>query len=223
MHYLIQRATTSVDLVDDGSRSLWSNTDPLHVADFHPDSSAHHPVTEARALYDAERLFILFTVADRYVRCVHDQNQQRVCEDSCVEFFVEPRAGLGYFNFEVNCGGTILANHITDPTRVDGKVASAIRIDDEWLARIEIAHSMPSIVEPENVESVEWRVALSIPFDLFAAHLGPLGNPAGQTWRANFYKCGDATSHPHWASWAPIGERLDFHQPDRFGEITFAV
>ena len=23
-------------------------------------------------------------------------------------------------------------------------------------------------------------------------------------WRANFYKCGDDTSHPHWAAWSPL-------------------
>ena len=36
----------------------------------------------------------------------------------------------------------------------------------------------------------------------------------GDRWRANFYKCGDETSHPHWASWSPVG-RLDFHRPQR--------
>ncbi|MEW6117215.1 MAG: carbohydrate-binding family 9-like protein, partial [Nitrospirota bacterium] len=39
-------------------------------------------------------------------------------------------------------------------------------------------------------------------------------------WRANFYKCGDATSHPHWASWAPV-EALNFHLPHCFGTICF--
>lgn len=218
MEYTIQRATSSVDL-----NGAWPNVAPLDIANFHPESSSHRPAVQARALYDADRIHVAFTVADQYVRCVHDRNQQTVCEDSCVEFFVEPRAGLGYFNFELNCGGTMLANHITDPTRVEGKVASAGPIENEWLSRIEITHSLPLIVEPEIVEAVVWRVALSIPFELFEAYLGSLGDPAGQTWRANFYKCGDATSHPHWASWAPIGKRLDFHQPDRFGAITFAV
>jgi hypothetical protein len=45
---------------------------------------------------------------------------------------------------------------------------------------------------------------------------------SGQTWRANLYKCADLSSHPHWGAWAEIGERLDFHQPSRFGEIAFA-
>ncbi|MCD6337129.1 MAG: hypothetical protein J7M01_02720, partial [Candidatus Marinimicrobia bacterium] len=36
----------------------------------------------------------------------------------------------------------------------------------------------------------------------------------------NLYKCGDKTSHPHWASWSPI-DKLNFHQPKHFGEFVF--
>ena len=53
-------------------------------------------------------------------------------------------------------------------------------------------------------------------------YIGTIGDVRGQTWRGNFYKCGDHTSHPHWASWSPIGEQLDFHQPEFFGELRFA-
>ena len=57
---------------------------------------------------------------------------------------------------------------------------------------------------------------------LLVKYAGPLPGMQDQTWRANFYKCGDATSHPHWASWNPIGEKLSFHKPEYFGEIVFA-
>ena len=54
---------------------------------------------------------------------------------------------------------------------------------------------------------------------LGALDLGPLEPPAQRRWRGNFYKCADESSHPHWASWRPIGEKLDFHTPEFFGEI----
>ena len=38
----------------------------------------------------------------------------------------------------------------------------------------------------------------------------------------NFFKCADDSSHPHWASWAPIGEALNFHQPQYFAPLRFA-
>jgi hypothetical protein len=43
---------------------------------------------------------------------------------------------------------------------------------------------------------------------------------SGQVWHANFYKCGDHTSHKHWASWQPVKE-LNFHRPEDFGDIVF--
>ena len=42
-------------------------------------------------------------------------------------------------------------------------------------------------------------------------------------WRGNAFKCADETSHPHWASWAPIGEALNFHAPGWFGDLDFEL
>jgi hypothetical protein len=43
-----------------------------------------------------------------------------------------------------------------------------------------------------------------------------------ETLRANFYKCGDGTSVPHYLSWNQvITETPDFHRPEFFGEISF--
>ncbi|MFH1567889.1 MAG: carbohydrate-binding family 9-like protein, partial [Gemmatimonadota bacterium] len=68
-----------------------------------------------------------------------------------------------------------------------------------------------------------WAVEYHVPFALFASYFGASVPRQGTVWRANFYKCGDRTSHPHWGSWAPVGTpRPNFHQPDFFQAITFA-
>jgi len=37
---------------------------------------------------------------------------------------------------------------------------------------------------------------------------------------ANFYKCGDGLSKPHYLSWKPIvAEKPDFHRPEFFSTI----
>jgi hypothetical protein len=44
----------------------------------------------------------------------------------------------------------------------------------------------------------------------------------GVKWRANLYKCADATSHPHWLTWSKVDyNRPNFHLPDYFGELEF--
>jgi hypothetical protein len=76
-------------------------------------------------------------------------------------------------------------------------------------------------VDPEIQGPVEWCLEYSIPLSIFEAYLGKAVDPAGGRWRGNFYKCGDETSHPHWASWSPIGEELNFHCPEHFGILEF--
>ena len=44
----------------------------------------------------------------------------------------------------------------------------------------------------------------------------------GGIWRANFYKCADKTSHPHWLTWSVVDKpRPDFHVPQFFGILEF--
>ena len=200
---------------------VWNRSDTLSVNQFHPASSNHRPEVAARLLYDREGIYVHFKIKDRYVRSVHTHHQESVCQDSCAEFFFQPKATPGYLNMEANAGGVFLCSYITDHQRVPGGFAKYRPIDSTWLDRIKVYHSLPAIVDPELTEPVEWHLEYCIPFTLIEAYTGPLGRIAGQVWSANFYKCGDQTSHPHWASWAPIGEELNFHKPDRFAPITF--
>jgi hypothetical protein len=147
---------------------------------------------------------------------VHTEFQSQTYQDSCVEFFVQPKPDQGYFNFEFNCGGALACSYIT----YGEGYKNYTKLTPEEGAQIRIYHSLPAVVDPEIQEETLWRLEFAIPFSLLAQHVGPLGNVAGQAWRANFYKCGDQTSHPHWASWMAIDE-LNFHLPRCFGTIQF--
>ncbi|MBQ1647521.1 MAG: hypothetical protein II047_03470, partial [Bacteroidales bacterium] len=40
--------------------------------------------------------------------------------------------------------------------------------------------------------------------------------------RANFYKCGDGLTVPHFVTWAPIAtEKPDYHRPEFFADLLF--
>ena len=144
-----------------------------------------------------------------------------VCFDTCVELFIQPKKDRGYFNFEINCGGTMLLYCIDDPTRENGDFRRYAKVSPEHAAMIDIATTMPRTTPVEITEPVEWSLALRIPFAMMEPYVGPIGDVRGQTWRGSRYKCGDQTCHPHWASWSPIGEKLSFHQPEKFGELSF--
>jgi len=218
MEYRVRRAPSETKLDQD-----WTDADVATVAHFHPTSSDHRPVTRFRMLYDDRGVYVSFDVRDRYVLCRRTEDQAMVCRDSCVEAFLQPKRDRGYFNFETNCGGAMLLYYVTDPTRVPGVGLKAFeRVRPELMERIERFTSLPAgKAFEERVELLQWRVAYFVPNEVFENYVGELGPATQRRWRGNFYKCADESSHPHWASWSPIGSELNFHQPEGFGEIGF--
>ena len=87
-----------------------------------------------------------------------------------------------------------------------------------------VAHGRPwrdkDVVDPAIEQDTVWLNEFFIPYSLFEHYLGKFGDKTGMTWRANFYKCGDKTPMPHWASWAPI-TATNFHLPDCFQPLKF--
>ena len=176
-----------------------------------------------RVLYDERALALIFRVEDRYVRAVAERFQDGVCTDSCVEFFVAPITGSqAYFNFEVNCGGTMLLHRCPSPEERD-QGRKTENVSDEDGATIQMATTLPKFVEPEIAEPTTWAVEYHVPFALFAKYFCSQTPTPGCEWLGNFYKCGDQTSHPHWGSWAPVDTpRPNFHQPNFYQPLIFA-
>jgi hypothetical protein len=220
MEYLIKRAPTPPALAGDWDGKIWRAANTLDVSIFRDKSTAHHPQTQAKLLYDDRGVYGIFRVEDKYVRSVQTAYNSSVCGDSCVEFFVKPRADKGYFNFEMNCGGTLLLFYITDHTRTENGFKERTDVPWEIASQMKIYHSMPNVVDPAIEQDTVWLNEFFIPYSLFEHYLGKFGDKTGMTWRANFYKCGDKTPMPHWASWAPI-TATNFHLPDCFQPLKF--
>jgi hypothetical protein len=221
MNHLVRRAPASLRISADWNYPAWQELPSLSIDQFHPDSSDHRPQTRAKLAYTPDALLAIFHVRDRYVKSVSAQFQEMVCNDSCVELFAQPKHDCGYFNFELNCGGTMLLYYIEDATRVGAAFAKYTKVSREHAAMIEVVSTMPKQVPVEIESPVDWSLALRIPFAMMEPYVGAIGEIGGQIWRGNLFKCGDQSSHPHWASWAPIGEELNFHQPKRFGRLEF--
>ena len=198
----------------------WQKVLAMEIANFRKESGIHRPITTAKLLYSPDKIHGLFQVQDRYIRCIRNQFQDEVYKDSCVEFFVQPKAKQGYFNFEFNCGGALRAFYIVDPTRTPSGFKEFTPMSLEDAGRIEIYHSLPEMVDREIVDETIWYVEFSIPFAILEKYVGPLTPVYGQIWRGNLYKCADESSHPHWAAWAPV-DGLNFHLPRCFGYLNF--
>ncbi len=216
--YQVHRITEAPEINAVWDKPPWSGIKPLQLQNYMGDRPEHFPFTQAKVAYDNAAVYIIFRVEDRYVKAVTRKNHGPVFTDSCVEFFFSPadNSQKGYFNLEMNCGGTMLFHHQLAP----GIKRDSVSEGD--IAQIEVAHSLPKIVDPEIEEDTTWIVEYRIPFSVIS-HYQTFPQPGtGTIWRANFYKCADKTSHPHWLTWAPIDQpRPDFHQPGYFGTLEF--
>ncbi len=202
----------------DWDKSVWQAASTLAIEHVQPTSWDHAPATCARVLYDDENIYVIFKVEDQYVRAVATEYNGAVWEDSCVEFFFAPDNDnpTSYFNIEVNCCGTILLRHQSAPNE------NIRYLDPSDLKMIQVASSLSGPIDPEITEPVIWTMEYAIPFDILSKY-GHIVKPGpGVSWRGNFYKCGDNTSHPHWMTWSPIETQTpDFHRPDSFGLLKF--
>ncbi len=216
--YRVMRARGTVVPGAGWDSPAWRDIPALSI--IHPmgDPPAHRPLAQAKLQYDADSVNAVFRVEDRWVLSRVMDYQGDVCTDSCVEFFFTPGTdlGQGYFNLEVNCGGTVLFTHRHSR---DEKV---IDIPREDARSLEVAHTLPSRIEKETPNPVTWEVSYRVPIAVLRAH-APVATPAADVlWRANFYKCADASSHPHWLTWAPVEwPHPDFHRKEFFGTLAF--
>ena len=185
---------------------------------FMGDKPVHFPEVEVEAAYDSCAIGIHFRVRGRYIRAVARHHQDEVYRDSCVEFFFTPGAdpGAGYFNLEMNCGGTMLFHFQPEPRK------NRVILSPKECSAIPVSHTLPDRVDPEITDFLIWEVAYAIPFDLLEIYC-PIVRPGpGTVWRGNFYKCADNTSHPHWLTWAPVDSVVpNFHLPASFGMLKF--
>jgi hypothetical protein len=216
--YGVHHIKRHLELDGDWHKPVWRSVPELLLDCYMGPEPAHRPETRAKVLYDAENIYVIFRVKDRYVKAVSENPQDQVCRDSCVEFFFTAGEDTsGYFNFEINCCGVYLF-HYQKARHVDMVLA-----DDEDCKRIKIAHTLSGPIPNEIPNQIDWTVEFAIPLDILKRYCPDYSPPrAGAVWTANFYKCADNTSHPHWLTWAPVDYPYpDFHRPDSFGVIEF--
>ena len=219
--YRVKRVTNAPPLdLKSWDDPAWDGAQVADVAIFTP-SSTHKPRTQAKLVHDSQTIHVLFRVHDRFVMTTHVEYHDHVCRDACVEFFVLPNEGGQYFNFEINCGGVPLLHAVPSIKSPSEKKYIHRKVDVKWFDKLDIHHSQPRVIKHEISDPVTWSVGFRIPIEVFREYGEPIGELSGSTWRCNFYKCASDNSHPHWASWAPIGEPLSFHKPDKFAPITF--
>lgn len=163
--------------------------------------------------YTGLEIIMKFYITENYFKAEKTETNQMVCEDSCVEFFVSPDDDGIYYNFEFNGIGTCLLGSGT--CRADSK-----RVNPDIVSGIRRLSSIGNEPVAEKKGKFTWSLVVAIPPDIFFHH--EIKELKGKTFRANFYKCGDKLSVPHYVTWNPVKTSApDYHQPGYFGILKF--
>ena len=210
----------NVPLVDLETQDLDSALE-LHGARFDvdvvnwPEAFPYAPLCSGRVARTRDALLLDFRVSGLDLRARNQADNLRQWEDSCVEVFIEDPAGSVYYNFEINPLGKVLA--ASGPSR-EGRKPRPQEEMQEILRFVRLDGVHPEELATKDLAGVQsWRVGVAIPFRL----VGVAPDRLPKLLRANFYKCGDKTAHPHFVSWNPIGTaQPDFHRPEFFGELV---
>jgi len=216
--YIVKKFDTELEIDSNWDKKEWENIHPIILKNTMGDTPKFLPKTEVKLMYNNKYIYAIFKVEDKFIRSVNEEINSPVSNDSCVEFFFTPAmdTSLGYFNLEVNAGGTPLFRF--QKRRNVGKV----EVDLEDIKSIKIAHSLPKVVEPEILEPTTWTIEYQIPITMLEKYFNIKVPSSGVKWRANFYKCGDETSNPHYLTWNKVENEIpDFHLPEYFGQIEF--
>lgn len=216
--YNVKLSTQSPDIDSDWKKMFWKDAKAVSLKNYMGEKPLHFPDTQVKMKYDRNNVYIVFQVKDRYVRAIAKETNGRVWEDSCVEFFFTPGPDVnrGYFNLETNCKGIFLLQFHNNT----GKKQGFVNLEDT--REIEISHSLETNAENEITKPLTWTVEYRIPLSILSKYMEVDKPEPGARWRANFYKCGDKTSHPHWLTWAPVDRpKPNFHLPEFFGWLAF--
>lgn len=214
----VQRMLDNPTIDADWNKAAWKDVTPLTLEYYMGQEPAHQPKAQAKVAYDDHALYFIWKVEDKYVLAKRTKHQQDVWRDSCVEFFFTPGGEpkeRGYFNLETNCTGVKLFGvHVTGGK--DEKFTA------EDFASIVTASSLKGPIDPEVAEPTTWTLEYKIPLSLLEKFTKIERPKRGVTWRANFYKCADDASHPHWLTWSPVTHATpSFHLPQYFGILVF--
>jgi len=218
--YVVQKVVGPIEIDADWDKPIWQGIEPLTIDLYMGDKPDHLPKTQAKLAWDDDYIYVIFRVEDRYVRAVATEYFGNVCQDSCVEFFFTPQEDVaeGYFNLETNCIGTILMFHL----QAIDKGRRYLNTQDLDKIRLATSFHKGKVIDPEITEPMFWTLEYALPWRMLENYAPVIPPAPGVKRRANFYKCADKTSHPHWLTWSKIPlDRPNFHQPQYFGYIEF--
>ena len=201
--YIAKKITREMTVEDE----RWENVEKVRLEYTWDEYKPIPYVTEAAMVHSDAGITVRMTTTEWPLRVTEMENEQRICADSCMEFFFIPNASeKKYVNVEINPAGACLF-HVGEKKSTPS-VRSVVPTEGSGMR-------IRTLISPMQ----GWTLMFFIPYTMIDA----LYDKRENVFQANFYKCGDLTVKRHYAAWNPVlTEKPSYHQPDFFGRIVLS-
>lgn len=213
---------TAGPMVMDGvlDEPAWEKAEPVGPFKFPWFKEGDQEQTEAKIVWDNERIYFAFRCEDKHIRADHYVHNSAVCRDDCCEAFISPvpegDQRLDYINYEINCIGTWKVGY---HAKSRGKNLGSW----EDVSGIEIGRTIDGTCNNDDDTDQGWTLEFSIPFSHFDEFAATFPPKEGQVIFLGLHRCGGKTNQ-QFSQWAPSQtDRPQFHSPEDFGKITFST
>lgn len=171
------------------------------------------PDASFQIAHNGTHLFLHYHVHEPEIMAKVDVDNGAVWTDSCVEFFISFGDSSYYYNAEFSCIGKALLGYRKERKDVVYGSPSVMQAIKRY-------SSLGTVTFDKKEGDFKWDLLIVIPVSVF--WISDLESFKGVSARANFYKCGDYLTQPHYLSWNPISyEKPNFHLPQFFERLNF--
>ena len=198
----------------------WLKAEPVGEFQFPWYESGEKEQTEAKIVWDDERLYFAFSCEDKHIWAERYSHNDAVSEDDCCEAFICPvpegSERLDYINYEINCIGTWKVGYHADSRGV---------VHQSWheCRHLEIGRVIDGRCNDDSVVDRGWTLEFSIPFMHFDGFSASFPPKDGQVMYIALNRCGGRTN-PQYSQWAPSSsDKPNFHAPADFGKVIFST
>ncbi len=198
----------------------WRKAGPVGDFQFPWYESGEKEQTEAKIVWDDERIYFAFRCEDKHIWAEHYSHNDPVSEDDCCEAFISPvpegEQRLDYINYEINCIGTWKVGYHADSRGV---------VHKSWedCKHLEIGRFINGTCNDDSDVDKGWVLEFSVPFIHFEEFSASFPPRDGQVIYIGLNRCGGKTN-PQYSQWAPSStEKPQFHSPGDFGKVIFST
>lgn len=156
-----------------------------------------------------EEIRAVFNITEPSVKAEYSGTNQKVYEDSCAELFLSSGKGF-YYNFEINCIGSILAEYGKNRFKRE-------LLEPEIIEKIKVSSTLGNKPFGIRNEITNYTLEIEIPKKVFVFDNCEIDTLSLE---GNIYKCADKSPNPHYMTFFDIkSEKPDFHRPEFFGRL----